>query len=85
MRIYDILQGSVQADERVAERRDKDKKEDKKTSNDNVRISSEAQQLYQSQRDQKLSEVRQRIDSGYYQSREVLEKVADAIYRVLNR
>ncbi len=85
MRIYDILHGRIQQEERVPERREKQKKDDRKTASANVQISSEAQQMYQTQSEQKLNDVRTKIDSGYYQKKEVLEKVADAIYRVLNR
>jgi predicted transcriptional regulator len=85
MRIYDILNSGLPKEDRITERRDKDKKDERKATSDHAKISTEAQQLYQTQRDQKLSDVRVRIDSGYYQRREVLEKVADAIYRVLNR
>ncbi len=29
----------------------------------------------------RLAEIRARVDSGYYNQREILEKVADALYR----
>ncbi len=85
MRIYDILHSKFQTEDRIAERREKDSKDEHKTTGDNAKISTEAQSLYQARRDQKLNDVRGRIESGYYQRREVLEKVADAIYRVLNK
>jgi hypothetical protein len=38
-------------------------------------------QTYGQQREARLDEIRMKINSGYYERRDVLEKVACAIYR----
>ncbi|CUU05105.1 Anti-sigma-28 factor, FlgM [Candidatus Thermokryptus mobilis] len=48
---------------------------------DRVEISSEAIEIYRMKRMEKIEEIKRRIQSGYYDSKEVLEKVVDEIYK----
>jgi hypothetical protein len=42
-------------------------------------------QAYGQQRETRLDEIRMKINSGYYERREVLEKIAGAIYRHIKK
>jgi hypothetical protein len=46
---------------------------------DKVRLSKEAQLLYESEQVKRTDEVRDRLDSGFYASPEVTEKIVDGL------
>ncbi len=46
-------------------------------------ISKEAQELLQKQKEEKIQEIRGRIQSGFYNSDEVIEKVARLLLKEL--
>lgn len=85
MGIYDILHGSNQPDDSAHERRKNNQRENCQGSSDDRKPSSAAHQSYKTMREKKLEEIRIKINSGYYEQREVLEKVADAIYRHIRK
>jgi anti-sigma28 factor (negative regulator of flagellin synthesis) len=60
-------------------RRDKEREEHNKKSDDSVELSSEAVRLFQAEENKKVESVREKIQAGFYSKREVVEKVADDI------
>ena len=50
---------------------------------DKVDLSAEAKRLHESQVQNKFSEIRGKIDSGFYNSDEVLNSVASSIIKVI--
>lgn len=52
-----------------------------KVSKDKIEISQEAKVLNESGLNPKLTEIKQKIESGFYNSEEVVSKVADKIYK----
>ncbi len=48
---------------------------------DKVEISSEAIELYKMRHMERMEEIKRRIESGYYNSSEVFDKVVDEIYK----
>ncbi len=85
MRIYDILHGRIQPNETTAERHKKERIDNWQRSSDDNHTPPVAHQLYMNQREKKLDDIRMKIKAGYYEQHEVMEKVADAIYRHLGR
>ena len=85
MRIYDILHGRIQPNETAAERREKERIDNWQGPSDDIHTPSGAHQLYMAQREKRLDDIRMKIKAGYYEQREVLEKVADVIYRHIGR
>ncbi len=73
MRIKDILHGQIQPDDSAPKRREKEQIENC--------ASSAIHQLYITQREKRIEDIRMKLNSGFYEQREVLGKVADAIYR----
>ncbi|MFN3134680.1 MAG: flagellar biosynthesis anti-sigma factor FlgM [Candidatus Kryptonium sp.] len=51
--------------------------EDKK---DKIEISSEAKELYELKRAEKIENVKRKIELGFYNSDDVIDKVAEKIY-----
>ncbi len=47
---------------------------------DKVEISSEAMELYKVRRMEKIKEIRKKVESGFYNSDDVIDKVAEKIY-----
>jgi len=56
-----------------------------KNPNDKVELSSEAKNLHEAQIQSKLSEIRNKIESGFYNSDEVLNSVAGSIIKVIQK
>ncbi len=52
--------------------------EDKK---DKIEISGEARELYEIKRAERVEEIRKKIESGFYDSDDVINKVAEKIYK----
>ena len=50
-------------------------------SKDRAELSSEARSMFEADQTKKIDEIRGKVDSGYYDSREVAEKVVDAILK----
>jgi anti-sigma28 factor (negative regulator of flagellin synthesis) len=50
-----------------------------KESKDRVEVSQEARALYEADQSKRIDEIRRKIKEGFYDRREVTEKVADAI------
>lgn len=50
---------------------------------DKVELSPQAKKLHDAQMQSKLSEIRGKIDSGYYNSNEVLNSVASSLVKVI--
>ncbi len=64
-------------------RRAKSEPATERSAGDRVELSDEARSLFESDESRRLTEIRQKIDAGYYNQRDVLEKVVDAILRDL--
>lgn len=47
---------------------------------DKVEISSEAKELYKLKRMEKIEEIKKKVESGFYNSDDVIDKVAEKIY-----
>lgn len=47
---------------------------------DKVEISSEAKELYKLKRMEKIEEIKKKVKSGFYNSDDVIDKVAEKIY-----
>ncbi len=56
------------------------KAEEKK---DKVEISSEARELYRLKRMEKIEEIKKKVETGFYNSDDVIDKVAEKIYEHL--
>ncbi len=50
---------------------------------DRVEISSEARELYRLKRLEKIEEIRKKVELGFYDSDEIINKVAEKIYEHL--
>lgn len=50
---------------------------------DKVEISSEARELYRLKRLERIEEIKKKVESGFYDSDEVIDKVAEKIYEHL--
>ncbi len=64
-------------------RRAKNEPAKDRTAEDRVELSDEARSLFESAEGRRLDDIRQKIDAGYYNRRDVLEKVVDSILRDL--
>ena len=69
----------------VKVRREKEQEAQRKKADDSVELSPEAVRLFQTEEAKKIETVRERIQSGYYARREVVEKVADELARQFSR
>lgn len=85
MSILDILHDRIDPDESVPERHENGRKENAQRPSDERSASSAARQIYMTQRELRVEEYRAKIESGFYNQKEVLEKVADAIYRTIRK
>ena len=52
-----------------------------KPGTDRVEVSEEARALFEADQSKRVDEIRKKIQDGFYNSREVTEKVADAILK----
>ncbi len=50
---------------------------------DKVEISSEARELYRLKRMEKIEEIKKKVETGFYNSDDVIDKVAEKIYEHL--
>ncbi len=50
---------------------------------DKIEISGEAKELYKLTRIEKIEEIRKKVDAGFYNSDDVIDKVAEKIYEHL--
>jgi anti-sigma28 factor (negative regulator of flagellin synthesis) len=53
------------------------------TKSDKVELSAEARSLLQSEQTQQTEQIQQRIDTGFYDTPEVREKIAEAVLKDL--
>lgn len=63
----------------VKVRKEKAREEKDRRVDDSVDLSPEAMKLFQSEETKKVDMIRERVQSGYYSRKEVVEKVADEI------
>jgi anti-sigma28 factor (negative regulator of flagellin synthesis) len=63
----------------VKVRKEKAREEKDRRVDDSVELSPEAMKLFQSEETKKVDMIRDRVQSGYYSRKEVVEKVADEI------
>ena len=63
----------------------KEEQEAKASSKDKVEVSDAARSLFASERSAKLNEIQKKIDEGFYSKKEVIEKVADAMLKDINK
>ena len=66
-------------------RRDKEREGHAKKTNDSVELSSEAVRLFQADETKRVDAVREKVQSGFYSQRDVVEKVADDILQKMTR
>jgi hypothetical protein len=62
-------------------KQEKEREEQKNTKEDSVTLSPEAMERFKTDEIKRTEAIQQRIDSGFYLSKEVTEKVADEILR----
>lgn len=62
-------------------KQEKEREEQKNTKEDSVTLSPEAMERFKTDEIKRAEAIQQRIDSGFYLSKEVTEKVADEILR----
>jgi anti-sigma28 factor (negative regulator of flagellin synthesis) len=82
MEIRGITPKIFQNDDKVKSQSGKTPEQSKK---DKIEISEEAKALQGNSTDKKLSEIREKINSGYYNSDEVLQKVAESILKEIGK
>lgn len=71
----------VESIRRATNSSDEKKEEVKKT--DRVEVSSEARGLYEAGQTKQDDEIRKKIESGFYNSSNVIEKIADEVLKDL--
>ncbi|HAP36937.1 MAG TPA: hypothetical protein DCQ28_13775 [Bacteroidetes bacterium] len=62
-------------------KQEKEREEQKNSKEDSVTLSPEAMERFKTDEIKRTEAIQQRIDSGFYLSKEVTEKVADEILR----
>ena len=82
MEIRGITPKILQNDDKVKLQSDKTPEQSKK---DKIEISEGAKALQNNSADKKLSEIREKINSGYYNTDEVLQKVAESILKEISK
>jgi anti-sigma28 factor (negative regulator of flagellin synthesis) len=82
MEIRGITPKIFQNDDKVKSQSEKTPEQSKK---DKIEISEEAKALQSNSTDKKLSEIREKIGSGYYNTDEVLQKVAESILKEIGK
>ncbi len=65
-------------------KQEKEREEQKNTKEDSVTLSPEALERFKADEIKRTAAIEQRIESGFYFSKEVTEKVADEILRRLS-
>ncbi len=60
-------------------RKEKAREEKDRRVDDSVELSPEALKLFQTEENKKIDAIRDRVQSGYYSRKEIVEKVADEI------
>jgi len=80
MDITKITQAQI-LQEPLRVKQEKERDEQKNNKEDSVTLSPEALERFKSDEIKRTEAVRQRIESGFYFSKEVTEKVADEILR----
>lgn len=60
-------------------RKEKVREEKSRRADDSVELSPEALKLFQAEENKKIDTIRERVQSGFYSRKEVVEKVADEI------
>jgi len=66
-------------------KKQEEQQEQETSSRDRLEISEEAKSIsYASIKDKNVSEIRKKVDSGFYNSDEVINKVADKILKELS-
>jgi hypothetical protein len=48
---------------------------------DTARVSGEARSLYQADQSRRMDEIKERLDSGFYDRHDVIEKIAERILK----
>jgi hypothetical protein len=64
---------------------DKEKAKKVRPNKDKLEISEEARGLFEAKRGEKIQTIKERINSRFYESREILEKVADKILSIIRK
>ena len=82
MEIRGITTKVYQADDKVKSQTNKSQEPVKK---DKIEISDEAKALQSDSTDKKLSEIKEKIESGFYNSEKVLSKVAESILKEIGK
>ncbi len=81
MEISGITPKAYQTDDKVKSQTNKSQESVKK---DKIEISEEAKALQNDSTDKKLTEIREKIASGFYDSEQVLNKVAESILKEIS-
>lgn len=63
----------------VKVRKEKAREEKDRRVDDSVELSPEALKLFQAEENKRIDAIRERVQSGYYSRKEIVEKVADEI------
>ena len=82
MEIRNILSSIYKNDERIKTNTAKGHGENKK---DKIEISDQARALQGSSESRDLSEIQKKIESGFYNTEEVISKVAEAVLKVIGK
>lgn len=82
MEIRNILSSVYKTDDKFKSATGKNPELSKK---DKIEISEQAKALHSTSETKNLSEIQKKIDSGFYNSEEVLSKVADAILKEIGK
>ncbi len=82
MEIRKILSSVYQSDDKLKKPAAKKNEEPKK---DKIEISKQAIEMQNTGETKNLAEIQKKIDSGFYNSYEVLSKVADAILKEIGK
>jgi negative regulator of flagellin synthesis FlgM len=82
MEIRNILSSVYKNDDKFKSTSGKNPEVAKK---DKIEISQQAKALHSTSESKDLSEIQKKIDSGFYNSEEVLSKVADAILKEIGK
>jgi anti-sigma28 factor (negative regulator of flagellin synthesis) len=84
MDITKIAQAQI-LQEPLRVKQEKEREEEKNTREDSVSLSPEAMERFKADEIKRTEAIQQRIESGFYFSKEVTEKVADEMLRKLSQ
>lgn len=84
MDITKIAQAQI-LQEPLRVKQEKEREEEKSTREDSVSLSPEAMERFKADEIKRTEAIQQRIESGFYFSKEVTEKVADEMLRKLSQ